>query len=57
MVRLKSMPGIPYTMRTRAGTLIEIAVGTAIVVGALLSIVELARVAATIQLDSIFSWI
>ena len=51
------MPSIPCTMRTRAGTLVEIAVGTAIVVGAFLSIVELARVAATMQLDSIFSWI
>ena len=43
--------------RTRAGALVEIAIGTAIVVGAFLSIVELARVAATMQLDSIFSWI
>jgi hypothetical protein len=37
--------------------LIEIAVGTAIVVAAVLTIVELARVAATMQLDGIFSWI
>jgi hypothetical protein len=57
MAKLKSMPRIPYTRRARAGTLVEIAVGTAIVFGAFLSIVELARVAATMQLDSIFSWI
>jgi hypothetical protein len=57
MAKLKAMPRIPYTRRTRAGALVEIAVGTAIVVGAVLSIVELARVAATMQLDSIFSWI
>jgi hypothetical protein len=43
--------------RTRARALVEIGVGTAIVVGAFLTIVELARVAATMQLDSIFSWI
>ena len=42
--------------RTRVGALVEIAVGTAIVVGAFLAIVELARVAATMQLDGIFSW-
>jgi hypothetical protein len=48
---------VTMARRTRAGTLVEIAVGTAIVIGAFLTIVELARVAATMQLDSIFSWI
>jgi len=43
--------------RTRAGTLVEIAVGTAILVVAFITIIELARVAATMQLDGIFSWI
>jgi hypothetical protein len=46
---------VTMARRTRAGTLVEIAVGTAIVAGAFLTIVELARVAATMQLDSIFS--
>ena len=36
---------------------VEIAVGTAILVVAIFTIVELARVAATMQLDGIFSWI
>jgi hypothetical protein len=36
---------------------VEIAVGTAILVAAFFTIVELARVAATMQLDGIFSWI
>ena len=57
MAKLKAMQGIPYTRRTRAGTVVEIAVGTAIVVGAFFTIIELARIAATMQLDSIFSWI
>ena len=47
---------VTMARRTRVGALVEIAVGTAIVVGAFLAIVELARVAATMQLDGIFSW-
>ena len=43
--------------RTRAGTLVEIVVGTAILVVAFFTIIKLARVAATMQLDGIFSWI
>jgi hypothetical protein len=42
---------------TRAATSVEIAVGTAILAVALFTIVELARVAGMMQLDSIFSWI
>ena len=42
---------------TRARMLIEIAVGTAIVVAAVFTIVELARVAAMMQLNGIFRWI
>jgi hypothetical protein len=39
-----------------AKLLVEIAVGTAILVVALFSIVELVRVAGMLQLDGIFSW-
>lgn len=48
---------VTMTRNTRARTLVEIALGTAIVVGAFFTIVEVARAAAMRQLDSIFSWI
>jgi hypothetical protein len=48
---------VTMARRTRARRLVEIAVGPAIVVGSFLTIVELVRVVAAMQLDSIFSWI
>jgi hypothetical protein len=43
-------------MSRHTSTLVDIALAAALVVAALFTIIELVRVAGTMQLDGIFSW-